>query len=548
MGAVTNFAPHPRALPDWSAVPSNSEEDRIFLNRRLAFFGRVIFFITFTFDLFSAGLQLTASSGAPSDRLRLSMAIDLAASAIFGLEWLLCRSGRRSPQQLNWIDVGCLIGGVGLYAVSSFSELRGQGLEQVYVQTAVCLAIVVTRAVIVPGTVRRTAWTSAAASFCLVLLAWHATRFLPPELLERRPQVQVVLVVYFAGWTAVVVAISTLVSRVIYGLSERVRAVSELGQYTLEEKLGEGGMGVVYKARHALLRRPTAVKLLPKELAGELSVKRFEREVQLTSVLAHPNTIAIYDYGHTPDGIFYYAMEYLDGVSLEELIELDGPQAPARVVHILRQICGALAEAHGVGLIHRDIKPANLMLCMRGGIPDHVKVVDFGLVKEIARDEATDVTNAGALVGTPAYLAPEAASHPESIDARADIYALGAVCYQLLAGAPVFEARTVVQMVAAHMYQDPIAPSVRSGRDVPPSLEQLILRCLAKNPAARPSSVTEILAFLDAQDDLPAWSESEALDWWGQRGEGLKQRAKSAPTDSDVQGPRTVAVDLKQRV
>ena len=200
-------------------------------------------------------------------------------------------------------------------------------------------------------------------------------------------------------------------ARIIFGLQK-------LGQYTLGEKIGEGGMGVVYKASHAMLRRPTAIKLLRPEKAGEESVLRFEREVQLTSRLSHPNTIAIYDYGRTPDGVFYYAMEYLTGITLTELIKGDGPQAEERVIHLLAQICGSLAEAHEAGLVHRDIKPGNIMLCVRGGMYDVVKVLDFGLVREVDRSEDTEVTNVTSITGTALYIAPEVITVGSTIDAR----------------------------------------------------------------------------------------------------------------------------------
>ena len=224
-----------------------------------------------------------------------------------------------------------------------------------------------------------------------------------------------------------------MTSQVIYGLRAQVVEAERMGQYVLEKRR-RSGMGTVYLARHALLRRPTAIKLLPADKAGAETISRFEREVQNTSMLSHPNTVAIFDYGRTPEGVFYYAMEYLEGVDLQRLVERFGPQSPARVVHILAQICGALAEAHARGLVHRDVKPANAILCERGGVPDTGKVVDFGLVKDMgtrarspAGSDAALQTDINTIVGTPADLAPEAIASPDEVDARSEIYAIGAV-------------------------------------------------------------------------------------------------------------------------
>src|SRR5262249_14250974 len=208
-------------------------------------------------------------------------------------------------------------------------------------------------------------------------------------------------------------------------LQQAVAAATQLGQYTLEEKLGEGGMGAVYRARHSLLRRPTAIKMISSANLGESALARFEREVQTTSQLNHPNTIAIYDYGRTPEGVFFYAMEYLEGTNLDDLVERFGPLPEGRVIHLLRQVCGSLAEAHGKGLIHRDIKPANILLTCRGGVADFVKVLDFGLVKAVggSGDQAR-LTKSDAMVGTPLYLSPEAIERPASVDLRTDIYAI----------------------------------------------------------------------------------------------------------------------------
>jgi serine/threonine-protein kinase len=320
---------------------------------------------------------------------------------------------------------------------------------------------------------------------------------------------------------AVVLLLSVLVAGAMAGhqtivdLRHRMQDALKLGQYTLVERIGEGGMGVVYEARHALLRRPTAVKLLPPARSSEIMLERFEREVQLTSQLTHPNTIAIYDYGRTSGGVLYYVMEYVDGVSLDRLVESYGPVSPERTVAILRQICGSLAEAHGVGLVHRDIKPANLMVCIRGGMVDFVKVLDFGLVKQLD-EEASSLSRPEWVVGTPLYMAPETISEAGRTDARSDLYALGAVGYFLLTGGPVFSGKTMVEVCSHHLRSAPAPPSRRMKGGLSPELERLVLSCLEKNPAGRPPSARDLLAALDALDDVEEWTQDAARAWWEQ--------------------------------
>jgi serine/threonine protein kinase len=295
---------------------------------------------------------------------------------------------------------------------------------------------------------------------------------------------------------AMAISLAVTVLALVARCVQRLREARDprLGAYRLDAKIGEGGMGIVYKATHALLQRPAAIKLLPAERSGERDRRRFEREVQLTSRLSHPNTISIYDYGRTKTGEFYYAMEYVDGYDLQTLVEREGPQDPARVAHVLAQLAGALSEAHRVGLIHRDIKPANVMLCERSGVSDVVKVLDFGLIKEIdgaGRGVDTEV-DSGRLVGTPLYMSPEALTDPSSVDARTDLYAVGALGYFLLTGVPPFSGRTVLEVCSHHLRSTPVSPSVRLGAAIPSELEALILSCLAKAPEDRPASAAAL--------------------------------------------------------
>jgi serine/threonine protein kinase len=303
----------------------------------------------------------------------------------------------------------------------------------------------------------------------------------------------------------------------------------QIGQYKLERKLGSGGMGVVYKAHHAMLRRPTAVKMLEPDKVNEGTIERFEREVQTTSQLNNPNTVAIYDYGRTPEGVFYYAMEFLDGIDLQSLVERYGPQPVPRVIHILDQICGSLYEAHSLGLVHRDIKPANIMLNRRGGQPDVVKVLDFGLVKALEDQRQAGLTQNASLTGTPLYMSPEAIQMPNTVDARTDIYAVGAVGYFLLTGQPVFEADNVVDLCQKHVATPPVPPSERSRSPIPAELESALLACLEKTRAKRPQTARDIALLMSRCAEATQWSIEDADAWWGRHEREQVSGIRSTP-------------------
>ena len=307
-------------------------------------------------------------------------------------------------------------------------------------------------------------------------------------------------------------------------MKKAVDQARRLGQYSLEEKIGDGAMGSVYRARHAMLRRPTAIKLLhPDRAANEASLARFENEVQITGRLTHPNTVALYDYGHTPDGVFYYAMEYLKGIELEDLVRRSGPLPPGRAIHILIQICGSLDEAHHLGLIHRDIKPANIMLIDRSGDPDFVKVLDFGLVKDLDDADHAGLTHIDTLTGTPLYMSPEAIQSPEQIGPASDIYAIGALGYFLLTGQPPFNGRTIVNICAKHIHDTPTPPSSLLGQALPGDLEAVILQCLAKQPQQRPDSADALATALLDCADAGSWNVAASRDWWQQHRNQFRQ-------------------------
>jgi hypothetical protein len=348
-----------------------------------------------------------------------------------------------------------------------------------------------------------------------------AEAFRPAYLLRRAFHVLMSLLVL----SAVGIFLAMLfIARQQRALQKATLEARQLGQYTLEEKLGEGGMGAVYRARHAMLRRPTAVKLLDVDKMSEAAVGRFEREVQLTSGLTHPNTVAVFDYGRTPDGIFYYAMEYLEGLNLEDLVMRFGTLSEARLVYILRQVCGSLAEAHAAGLVHRDIKPANIFLTRRGGLHDFVKVLDFGLVKAVSGAEQAHLTSPSTVTGTPNYLSPEAVRQPDQVDARSDVYSLGAVGYFLLTGTAVFNGESVMEICMKHVHAAVEPPSVRRGSHISADLETLLLRCLAKTPSDRPADAAELQRELERCAVEGTWTSTDAAAWWTR----LQQAATSA--------------------
>ena len=309
---------------------------------------------------------------------------------------------------------------------------------------------------------------------------------------------------------------SVVLSRVIYRMSVQLSAATEMGSYRLEAMLGEGGMGEVWRASHRFLARPAAVKLIRSDGRGdqEALFRRFEREAQATAALQSPHTIDLYDFGVSDEGRFYYVMELLDGLDLETMVRRFGPLQPARVVHIMTQICRSLSEAHQGELVHRDIKPANIFVCCYGGAHDFTKVLDFGLVGVEAdrQNEAdTRLTQEGAVLGTPAYMAPELALEGVAT-AAVDLYALGCVAFWMLTGRRVFEGDSPMLQITHHVKTEPPRPSDDCEFDVPAALDDIILRCLAKAPEARPASARELAQALDALK--LCWSEEEAEQWW----------------------------------
>lgn len=400
-------------------------------------------------------------------------------------------------------------GYLAVYAGRPVAELSILGRQQ----SILWLTLIVTYGTFIPNTGRRCASVTgliALVALSVTIGGWLATRVVSGR----------VLVFFLAEtvlWLAVGVALAVYGSHRIAVLQDEAMAARRLGKYRLTRRLGGGGMGEVFLAEHVLLRRPCAVKVIRPEQAGDPAVlRRFLREVQATATLTHPNTVQVFDYGQAADGTLFYAMEYLEGLSLEQLVTQHGPLPPARAVHVLRQLCGALTEAHGAGLIHRDIKPSNVILCRRGGVQDVVKLLDFGIVRLRPTDgAASGATQIGLVFGTPAYMSPEQAEGGE-LDERSDIYSVGGLAYFLASGQPPFDRDNAMRVMAAHL-SDPVVPLATHRADWPLALDAVVMRCLAKRPDDRFASAAELDRALSAAGVAPPWTETDTTEPSGGR-------------------------------
>jgi eukaryotic-like serine/threonine-protein kinase len=527
----------------------DTEEGRAFLQVRLSKFAKGAAMGGLVFLVLRSVVSLAYNSVAEFKEPSFWFhAVGIAGGVFI---WLVCRRGSYPRRTLVMVEgLGLLISAIGY-------ELMGMTIPVwTSPEKTTLLALLVgqvIRAIYVPSTPKRTmAFGTMIGIPYVTSVYWHFRNvdFIAWSKMTGvgGPGISdlgIFLTIQAGMWWLVTVAICTSASSIIYGLRTEMKHIKRLGQYTLLEKLGEGGMGVVYRAKHERLRRPTAIKLMSDEQHSPEQILRFEREVQLTAQLTHPNTVTIYDYGRSVDGRFYYAMELLDGDSLQTIIDGSGPMPAERTIWILKQAAQALAEAHGIGLIHRDIKPANLVLCKRGGLFDVVKIVDFGLVKDINAGAETSVTKTGVVTGTPLYMAPEVITAPDSIDGRSDLYALGAVGYFMLTGKQVFEGATVIEVCSHHLHTTPVPPSERLGSDVPKGLEQLLLGCLAKSPSQRPENANVFLERLAHEARLVDWTQAQASQWWAgwskPKVQPSGQTGQSSAFDSTVE----VALDVQ---
>lgn len=438
-----------------------------------------------------------------------SLVVLCALPLVFGVGWAVLRGWDRNVALVSGVESVCSIAATTAMATTIAFAVHVLALADVLL---VVTLVLVTRASFVPSSTQRTLFIGLFSTASLSGFAfWWILHNPRLDVIEQ----QVALACLFWGVTFSVV--TALLSRVLYGLHETVRSALHLGNYTLEQKLGQGGMAEVYLARHALLRRPTVVKLLAPQRFGEATVARFEREVQDTAALIHPNIVEIYDYGHTPEGIFYYAMEYVDGLNIAELVEQFGAPPPGRIIYVLSQVAHALGHAHASGMIHRDVKPGNILVSDRGGVGDAATLLDFGLVKELRTRDDGHLTTSDSLLGTPQYMAPESITGRVPVGPGVDLYALGAVAYYMLTGTDVFEGNTVVEVCSQHLDARPPAPSERAGRQVCSSeLEQVILRCLEKAPTDRFADALSLRAALLKCPEAQSWNMEDSSRWWAQ--------------------------------
>jgi eukaryotic-like serine/threonine-protein kinase len=441
----------------------------------------------------------------------------LVACVHAALAFLLASKQQLSLSVLRWYECIILAAPALLFANITIVELGSilRAAPTLAIILAMGLAtpwigMIVVLAVFIPNTWRR--FAVEAGALLVVALA-------PDLVIVPRTGVDAFHASLFLAAKAIALAAAGVLS--VYGayrieaLREEAREARQLGQYVLHRLLGSGGMGEVYLAEHQLLRRPCAIKLIHPARGDDTEMlTRFDREVQATAMLTHPNTVQVFDFGRAEDGTLFYVMEYLPGLCLDDLVVRHGPVAPRRAVHFLIQLCGALQEAHANGLVHRDIKPSNVIVCERGGEKDVVKVLDFGIVTALGRDsDDAKITGAGVILGTPAFMSPEQCAGDSRVGPASDIYSLGVLAYYLLTARQPFAGRSPIQVIAAHLHETP-PPMTACGVAVPEWLEAIVYRCLAKLPDDRFTSAAELRTALLNSATADQWTARDAADWW----------------------------------
>ena len=510
-GALVDVAPRLGETSGWRPRPLPAD----ILDRALSRLQTVTLVVAGLFAVSVAGnltLHLTVE-GIPLPEVAIAARVlGIALSLAFAF---VLRRGTLDPQLATHLGLAYEVVLAALIAIAEPVAFHDLGIPRGII-SFVAIWIFMFR-LIVPTAPLRGLLASVASASMVPLSMWlsDASGLAPfPE--GRTPYAMVIV-------TFVLALLAWFIGRSLYDLGREVARARELGAYKLETRLGQGGMGEVWRASHRMLKRPAAIKLIRADLAAggtadqrAISVQRFEREARATAALQSKHTVQLFDFGVTRDGAFYYVMELLDGLDLEQLVRSHGPVPPARTVFLLEQLCHSLIDAHERGMIHRDIKPANLLLCRLGPDYDFLKVLDFGLVKETAVPSSTSpgLTNEGVPVGTPSYMAPEVALGSAAVTARTDIYMVGCVAYWLLTGQLVFEGETPIAVISQHIAAPVVPPSERTELPIPPDLERLVLACLAKDPDDRPATTRDLLTALRACDLPDTWTQEAAAAWW----------------------------------
>ncbi|HYO24870.1 MAG TPA: serine/threonine-protein kinase [Lacipirellulaceae bacterium] len=518
-GSPRSVGVKPRMALVAGATPHLSGETHALLRRRLRIVAVLLFIGFGSFLVWSRVMSFLDPNWREYHPLLYS---HIGVTALLGLlAWKLCAKCNLSLPTLRVAETVLFGAPAAFFVALNFKRLQvAAAMDHPHVPMVIggWMLLIFSYSLLVPNTWRRAAVVIclfAAAPVAVNLLAyWRLPSF--AALVDHQEFQGVIteqaLIVAIAAMTGIVGVNS------INTLRREAFAAKQLGQYRLKRLLGSGGMGEVYLAEHQMMKRPCAVKVIRPEKAGDPQVlARFEREVRATAKLSHWNSVDIYDYGRTEDGTFYYVMEFLPGHNLGELVDDYGPLPAARIVYLMRQVCDALAEAHGHGLVHRDLKPANIYCAYRGGVFDVAKVLDFGLAKPLSDATDAGLTQEGSITGSPLFMAPEQATSSDSVDARSDVYSLGAVLYFMATGRPPFQYTSPLKVMIAHASEDPEPPRLLNAQ-ISAELEEIILRALEKRPDDRFQSVVELREALEQMPVEGEWSASLAAQWWHNHG------------------------------